>query len=177
MSAEEQAQRIDQLAKSKLNMKMGVRRELKRLPEKLGEGEEVLNLAGGTVGSKQGLVVVTNERLMFYAAGVVGEHTEEFAYRSISSIEASTSMMSGKLRVYVSGNKAEITSVMPKGAVNEIAEYVRARLGTAASSPPPVAPAGDGAGDRLRKLAALRDEGLISDAEYESKRAEMLADL
>lgn len=177
MGSEQQIARIEELAKSKLQRKLGVGRELKKLPDRLDENEEVLNLASGTIGVKTGLVVVTDRRVLFFAAGITSTHQEEFPYRSVSSIEASTGMMSGKMRIFASGNKAEIKDVYPKNAVNEIADYVRARIGSHAAAPATAATPVSDPAERLRKLQRLRDDGLVSDAEFEAKRAELLSEL
>lgn len=178
MGAEQQIIKIEELAKSKLQMRMGVRRELKKLPDRLDEGEEVLNLASGSIGAKTGLIVVTDRRVLFFAASMASTHQEEFPYRSVSSIEATTGMMSGKMRIFASGNKAEIKDVYPKGAVDEIADFVRARIGGhhGASAGVHPSPRPDAA-ERLRKLQRLRDDGLVTDAEFEAKRAELLSEL
>jgi hypothetical protein len=41
----------------------------------------------------------------------------------------------------------------------------------------PVAPAPPSVDDKLRSLAKLRDDGIISAEEFEAKKAELLADL
>lgn len=178
MGSEQQIARIEELAKAKLNMKLGVRRELKKLPDRLDENEEVLNLASGGIGAKKGLVVVTDRRLLFFAAGVASTHQEEFPYRAISSIESSTGMLSGKLRVFASGNKADIKDVIPKSAVDEIADFVRARIGDRPASPssPPL-PDRPSASDRLRRLQTLRDDGLLTEEEFQAKRSALLEEL
>ncbi len=45
---------IRQLADRKLRFKMGVRRELKHLPDILAEQEQVLNMAAGQYDGRQG---------------------------------------------------------------------------------------------------------------------------
>lgn len=47
----------------------------------------------------------------------------------------------------------------------------------AAAPPPPAAPAAPSLEDRLKKLKALKEAGLIEDAEYNAKRAEILKDI
>lgn len=179
MGEQEQAERIDELARTKLQMKTGHRKELKGLPERLDEGEDVITLAGGTVGSKNGIIAVTDRRVLFYEKGMMRSHEEEFSYARISSIESSSGMMSGKLRIFASGNKAEITNVIPKSSVQEIVDIVRARISGAGNAAPPVAPAGDdrSPGERLRQLQELKDDGLISEEEFAQRRATLLEDL
>ena len=120
------AERIEELAAKKLDMRIGVGRELKKLPGLLLDAEDVLNLARGAYDGKQGLVVVTDRRVMFVEEGVVRSRLEDFPYNRVSSIQSEKSIMSGKLIVFASGNKAEIKNVMPKARATEIGDYVRA---------------------------------------------------
>lgn len=170
---------IRALANQKLRFKMGVRRELKHLPDVLAEREAVLNLAAGDYDGAQGLLVVTERRLVFFAKGMARTRQEDFPYSKVSSIQTGTSMMSGKLTIFVSGNKALIKNVLPKERVNEIGEYVRGRISDApASQAAPTAGAASGnPAERLRSLQSMRDQGLISADEFEAKRMQILADL
>lgn len=171
----------DQLAKladEKLSMGFMVRREMKKLPQLLGEGEEVVNLARGEYGGKEGLIAATDRRIIFVEEGMVRHRLEDFPYNKVSSILTEAGIRSGKLTIFASGNKAEITDVHPKQRASEIGDYVRGRIGTAfagqaAPSPPVVAP--DGPMEQLRKLGELRDAGLVTPEEFEAKKADILA--
>ena len=135
------AGKIEQLAKVKLDMRLGVGRELKKLPRLLFEGEDVLNLARGRYDGKQGLVVVSDRRVLFMEEGVVRSRLEDFPYAKISSVQSQTTMMYGKLQIFASGNKAEIDQILPKARAPEIGDYVRHRIaephaGATQSAPP-----------------------------------------
>lgn len=162
---------------------VGRKRELKLLPHRLDEGEQVVNLAAGQYGNGLGLVAVTDRRVIFLDKGITRTRQEDFYYSRISSIEARTGMMAGKLTIYTSGNKAEIESVYPKAVATEIADYVRGRvLGTAGPThhqapPAPPAPEASSVEERLRRLRSMLDEGLIDAGEYEAKRARLLEEL
>jgi hypothetical protein len=172
---------IRALANQKLRYKMGVRRELKHLPDILAEREAVLNMAAGEYDGAQGLLVVTERRLVFFAKGMTRTRQEDFPYSKLSSLQTKTSMMSGQLTIFVSGNKAHIKSVLPKERVIEIGEYVRGRISDTPESPSLSAPATTSAesppAERLRSLQSMRDQGLITADEFEAKRAQILADL
>lgn len=71
------------------------------------------------------------------------------------------------------GNRAEIHEVLPKERAVEIADEARGRMTVTEASR--ASPLTAGVADQLRELAELRDQGLITDAEFEVKRAEMLA--
>jgi len=168
---------LEQLSRDKLTHRYGVRRELKHAPELLAEGEEVLNLANGSYEDNQGLILVTDRRVIFFEKGMVRSHQEDFPYGKIGSIQTGTKMFGGHLTIYVSGNKAEIKRVIPKERVQEIGDYVRSRITEGAPAPAAAPAAAPDHGDRLRRAKGMLDDGLISAEEYEAKRQEILADL
>lgn len=126
MSAEDQVQ---EMADQKLGRvtRLQVRRELKLLADRLGDGEALTALASAENGSKDGLIAVTDRRVMFVEKGLVRSHIEEFTFARISSVEATTRMRKGTLTVHATGNSTEFTDVYPKAAVDEIAGIIRAR--------------------------------------------------
>jgi PH (Pleckstrin Homology) domain-containing protein/putative oligomerization/nucleic acid binding protein len=178
MSEHPQTGRIEQLAATKLNMKLGVRKELKKLTDKLAEDEEVVNLARGQYDNKTGLVVVTDRRILFTEQGMVRSRLEDFPYSRVSSVQTESGMMFGKLTIYSSGNKAVIDHIGPKERATEIGDYVRGHIGAGASTPQPQpSPAAESQPDvmqQLQQLGALRDSGVLTDAEFEAKKAELL---
>jgi hypothetical protein len=178
--------RIAELASTKLDMRMGVGKELKKLPALLLDGEEVLNLARGRYDRRQGLVVLTDRRILFVEEGVMRSRLEDFPYAKVSSVQSQTAVMSGKLQIFASGNKAVIDNVLPKARAVEIADYVRHRIAepasglatqAAGSSPPVAAVPQPDVTDQLMKLGELRDAGVLTTEEFESKKAELLARL
>lgn len=199
-SGEGQNDQIRQLAAEKLT-KVGramVWRELGKVTGLLGEGEEVLNLAEGRYDDHAGLLVVTDRRVIFTEQGVVRGRQEDFAYGRISSVQTGKGLgmskraiatggikTAGELTIYASGNKAAITKVLPAQRAAEIGDYIRSRIdadapASATSPAPPPSSPPDGAptpAERLTKLAELRTAGLLTEEEYQAKRAEVLAEL
>lgn len=173
-----QAARIAELAEKKLNMRLGVRKELKKLTEKLAEDEEVVNLARGQYDGKTGLVVVTDRRIVFTEQGMVRSRLEDFAYEKISSIQTETGVVFGKLTIFASGNKAVIERVGPKERIPEIGDYVRNRIspGSSPTTPPAAGPAPEASPmDQLKQLGELREAGVLTDEEFEAKKAALLS--
>ena len=168
-------------AVAKLSSTMGTKREIQHLPEVLWEGETVEMLATGVYGKGNGLLAMTNQRLVFYFHGVMSQKVEDFRYRSISSVQWSGGMLMGTLTVFASGNKAEIKQV-PKDQGKALADLLRQRISEAASAPaqaapaPAAAPAGDIA-SRLATLDQLRAAGAITDEEYRDRRTKILDSL
>jgi hypothetical protein len=96
--SEDATVRINELAQ-KLNVKTFVRKELRKLPEMLYEDEEVMNLTQGQYEGNQGLVAVTDRRVMFVDEGMIRSHREDFPYERISSVQCKKSLMSGTLTI------------------------------------------------------------------------------
>jgi hypothetical protein len=166
-----------QAAKDRMNVKFGAGRELKKVTEHLWPDEQVKEMTAGMYGGGKGLVVLTDRRLMFIKEGVMRRTSEDFPLDKMSSAQWSSGLATGKMTIFASGNKAEIGGVN-KADGKRIVDNLRARLSAA---PTPMAPAStaDGGGtpdptDQIRKLAELRDAGILSNEEFETKKAEIL---
>jgi hypothetical protein len=172
-------------AMAKMSYKMGSKREIKRLPEHLWENEHVDLLTGGMYGPGTGLLVLTDRRLLFVKDGVMAKVSEDFPLEKISSVQWQTGMLLGTITIFASGNKAQIGNVQkPDGKA--ITDAVRARLNggprqagaaagvTAAAAPPASAP---DAHERLRKLADLHRDGILTDEEFAAKKQQIIEEL
>ena len=173
-------ERIDELAK-KLPNKLGVRKELKELPAMLGEGEIVESLAKGAYEGRQGLVVATDRRVIFFHKGRFSSEQEDLAYSKISSAKDESGMMSGTVKLHASGTEVKIDQVYPKQAAREIAELVRSKIteGASAHANTPVSPAAQASSpeERLTRLKSLLDSGVITPEEYDARRQAIIAEL
>lgn len=161
-------------------------RSLARLPfppNLLGllyEQELVVNLARGSYDGKQGLVVVTDRRVLFLSEGIGRHKLEDFPYDKVTSVQSEKGMVNGGLKIFASGNAAVIENMYPKERAPEIGDYVRSQLHKApesvapvAESAAPVAPTADPM-EQIRKLGELRDAGLLTPDEFEQKKRELL---
>ena len=135
----------------------------------------------GAYGKGTGLVVLTDRRLLFVQDGMVSKTTEDFPMDKISSVQWTSGLLLGQIIVFASGNKSEIKNVN-KDDGKEIVDQIRHRL----SAPPqPLRTTQTGSTsalsralpdpiEQLKKLGELRDAGVVTDAEFESKKAELL---
>jgi hypothetical protein len=166
-------------AKSRMKVTLGSKREMKRLPEHLWEGETVAQMTGGTYGNGTGLVVLTDRRLFFFQDGVMSKKSEDFPFAKISSVQWSSGMMFGSIVIFASGNKAEISNVDKKDG-KAMVDTVRGMLSAVEASTAAPSSASSSAPavsliDQIRQLGELRDAGIVTPEEFEAKKTELLA--
>ena len=159
-------------AAARMNWTSGGKREVRNLESHLLEGEQIEELAQGTFTQNQGVVALTNQRLLFLFHGFVNRRTEEFGLESITSVEISKSLNIGTLRLRMSGNFCEITNVLAKD-LDRMANAIRTRIQHPVDRSAPV-PLLDDPVTLIKRLGELRDAGLLSDAEYAAKKQELL---
>jgi Short C-terminal domain/Bacterial PH domain len=155
------------------------RKEIRHLRNLLSASERVLELGQGLYERKQGLVVLTSERLFFFEKSLGSETVEQFTVPSVSSLMVNKRLTGETLVVHASGNKAEITGMMHgqadaiAGAFRNLKKADQTTASAAAQGPgPDVDPIA-----QIERLAALRDKGIISAEEFESKKAELMGRL
>jgi hypothetical protein len=171
-----------QAAKDRMSLRLGAGREMKRLTNHLWEGEVVHLMAAGRYGGGQGIVVMTDRRLLFVMDGVLRQTTEDFPLDRISSVQWNSGMVWGTLAIFASGNKADIEQ-LDKRDGKQIADALRARLAAPRPPGPPVMPQqvpvppppGQDVYEQLRKLGELRDLGVVTPEEFEHKKRELLS--
>lgn len=164
-----------QAAADRMGSRFGARREIRRLTGYLWEDETVEYLAGGSYGGGLGLVALTDRRLLFVRDGWVNKASEDFPIEKISSVQWRSGFSQGVLTVFASGNKAEIKQIFNADG-GRIADVIRHRIapGQQSTAPTPASVESDDPMAKLRQLGELRDAGVITPAEFEAKKAELL---
>lgn len=157
---------------------VGSRREIRRLAEYLWDDEQVERMVSGQYGGGSGLLVLTNRRLLFLKDGLIKKTLEDFPLDKVSSVQWSSGIVMGKIMIFASGNKAEVGSLMKQDG-KEIADLVRERI-SRPSNPLPKASRtrrprhAPSVADELKKLAELRDDGVLTDDEFTAQKARLL---
>ena len=153
---------------------------LDQLGEHLDAGERVVaSVLGayevkrlGADSTRSGVMAATDRRLVFYAKKMGGYDLESFPYENITSFEQGKGMSGPSVTFIASGNQAKLKWIS-KGDMTAFMEAVRSRMGKrsaadAGSAEPDIA-------DQIRKLADLRDAGILSSAEFEAKKTDLLS--
>lgn len=154
------------------------RKEIKELPSILWEDEHVEKMVQGIYEKGLGILVATNKRLIFVDKGLLyGLRVEDFPYEKITSIQYKTGLIFGEITIFASGNKADIEQIEKKQARN-FAEYIRARITEskdhAAMSAQNSRVTALDIADQIRKLAELRDQGILTEQEFLSQKRKIL---
>lgn len=100
---------------------------------------------------------------------------------AISSVQVTRGMLTSSLQVFASGNTTTFSGVVQADGIStmlrELQQQERSGQQAAVAPPAPAAPAQQSVVERLRELQSLRDEGLITEEQFEAKRADLLQQL
>ena len=141
----------------------------------LRASETVLELGQGQYEKNQGLVVLTNERIFFFEKSLGSETVEDFPLAVINSLSTGKQTTGESFKIYSSGNTAEISSMMHGQADAIVRAFNSAKRAPAPQATPVLAaPAADDPFMQIARLGELRDKGLLSDAEFEAKKTEII---
>lgn len=179
----------------------GSNRELRRLPEYLHTGENVLSIVTGSRKDMRGrgIIVATNERIIFIWDGWVFRENQDFPYETISSVEFKTSIFFGNFVMYGKGDETaynwvgrfagqrfvktvrQLTSQASREENAHRSQFASQSLPTfnPKNTQPGHSPTSqpDSILKQIEELAVLRDKGHISVDDFENKKQELLSRL
>jgi hypothetical protein len=166
------------------------------LSDNLGSTEAVLARIKGADSTQ--CLVLTDQRALIIKVGwrsgqTLGGKVTSFDYANITSVEVRTSIMTGSFEIATGGvqgrersywttNKSEDAWRAPntipilksqQRVFQQVAAFIRERSRAPAETSAIPLQTVD-IPDQLRKLAELRDQGIVSDAEFEVKKTELL---
>ncbi|MGO4202086.1 PH domain-containing protein [Rhodococcus sp. TAF43] len=141
--------------------------------------ERVVEPAQGVYGGKQGMLVLTTQRLFFFDKSLLGAQVEEFEFSAIGSLGHAKKMGGEVISISISGRSAEIKQVAHGRAETFIQAFRKVKADASApSAPAPIvmqAAAAPDIADQIKKLAELPDMGVLGEDEFATKKAELLA--
>ena len=156
----------------------GYRKNLAAVEEHLDQGETIKQSCYGFFETKMlgqdsgnnGIFLVTEKRAMLFGKKLFGYDMESFPLSKITAIEMSKGMLGKKITLKMSGNSAEM-KMINDGDPDALVNYIRENMG---ETTVPTAPAED-IPAQIQKLAALKDQGILTEDEFTTKKAELLA--
>ncbi|MCG2700577.1 PH domain-containing protein [Candidatus Parcubacteria bacterium] len=127
---------------------------------------------------RKGIFLTTNKSLIFYAKKLIGYDFEVFPYSNISSIEMSKGIMGYSISFFASGNKAKMKWIkeIRKGDVKKFIECVKENIGKKIVKDNLQKPVLD-VTEQIKRLAELKEQGILTDEEFNSKKKELLLKL
>lgn len=157
------------MANKKKNIKLATRDVLKDEESvifSLSGVYETKSLGADTV--KNGVLIATENRIVFYAKRLTGYDSESFKYSNISSIDTGKKMLGSSITFYASGNKVSMKWIQEPD-YQQFVEYVEDKIGKKE-----VVPQANDNLEELKKLKELLDMEAITEEEYEAKKKELL---
>ena len=104
---------------------------------------------------------------------MTGFDLEVFPYKNISSFEMGKNLMGHHVSFFASGNKAKVKWIHGDN-FQEFVEAVKENMATQGTPSTPQQASSDPM-KQLEKLGKLRDSGVVTKEEFESKKAEILS--
>lgn len=159
----------------------GYNSNLKAVASHLDEGESIVASCFGAYETKimgqdsvrNGVFLATEKRVVFFAKKLMGYDLESFPLSKVSAIEMSKGLMGKSIALKMSGNDAKIKWIN-KGDPEALVNFVREHMGEKPATPV-AAPPADDIPSQIQKLAGLRDAGILTEEEFTTKKAELLA--
>jgi hypothetical protein len=168
------------------------------LQQNLMPGEPVLAIVRGSYDSA---AVATDRRIFVFKKGLfsgaaMAKKLISWDYRNVTGVQVETGMISGAFVIQAAGAQATDASFWGGGnndamkATNAVAlardHFDQAKAGAAlireliskshdSAAAPVAAPAAPDITDQIRKLGELRDAGILTAEEFDSKKGELLA--
>lgn len=117
---------------------------------------------------KNGIIVATETRIVFFAKRFTGYDSESFKFSNISSIESGQKFLGKTITFYASGNEVTISNIVDNN-FQEFVDYVEERIGKKEVS----ATQNDNL-SQIKQLKELLDMDAISQEEFDAKKKELL---
>ena len=140
-----------------------------KLESSLKDSETVLRMMDARYAGEMGLLVLTSERVLFRSRRSTGPTAFSVPLGEVLAIEGSTRRVSGTVRVTTSEGTLTVDQIL--GTQGEmLADDAREAIrGEARPGRDPL--------QVLAELRALRDSGMISDAEFEIRKSAIWPDI
>lgn len=146
----------------------------------LNENEEIQYSIFGTYETKtlgqetvkNGVLVATNKRIIFYAKRFSGYDLENFDYNKISTFELSKKFTGNTLSFYSSGNKVNMKWIND-AELDDFIAYVNNKMQGPKEQPSQTENKNDNL-DQIKQLKELLDMEAITQEEFDLKKKQLL---
>jgi len=151
---------------------------------KMRPGEKMLESLKGYMSGKEkdskdalmtGRLILTDQRVCFYRKGFIGEKFESIDLGKVSSIETNSLLGHRSVKLYSTHNELAFNSFKSKEEFDPVIAKIEDWVASAGTKPAEATQDKQSPTDQLRKLAELRDSGILTAAEFELKKTDLLA--
>jgi hypothetical protein len=157
------------------------RRALMVLGDEIQPGERVLRMAAGqhsnsVLAPHAGLLVLTDQRVFFLRQGMMRGANESVPIDLITAVSVRKGLRPSDIKT-TGAQSNEIVRQVDKTDAEAFASELRvllARRASSATQPTPLSSGSDVAGQPER-LAALRDQGVLTETEFAAQKAKLLS--
>lgn len=145
--------------------------------EQLDENETIKESIYGSIEQPEsvtngkGLFVATEKRVIFFQKKMFGTNIESFPYNTISSIQKKKSWLGGKSIVILSSLSAIAIDSIFDGDDDKFVKFISSQIGNSGQTTiikEIDIPA------QIKKLADLKEQGILSEQEFNIKKVELL---
>lgn len=153
----------------------------------LKPGEKVIASGGGYIGEMMGsgdktqhngALIVTDSMVYFYRKGLLGEVLENMPLKSITSIERKSTLGHHTIRLHTSHDDLSFKCVEGKNIVENLVEAIEAGRSTSQlTQPNNIKGQEESAIDKIKKLAELKDAGVLTEEEFQEKKSQLLSEI
>ncbi len=121
--------------------------------------------------------MLTDTRLLFFFDGLLNKQSEDFPLSIVSTVTASSGLLNATVRIVSGGHHTEIRRC-PTADASRLAGAARTALAASRAaqtlpSQPATAPPDIAA--QIRQLGELKNAGLLTDVEFDTKKQELLS--
>jgi len=153
------------------------KKERKYLHEVMSPGEIIHAMTSGLLDGNTWLVTVTDKRVLFLDKGMIyGLKQVELPLSHISAVSHNTGLMFGKIEVSTAGG-TKLIDMIKKKDVPKVAQIISDLVNRPREAQSAPQQYHDGKHDivsKLERLAALKNQGILTEDEFKEQKAKML---
>lgn len=158
------------LSKYKKGVFLLVNKELAEVPSLLKDGENFKMIVNGQVNNRQGLLVLTDMRVFWFAKRMFGgTDFSEISLQKVAGASVRRDGISNKVSITYSGGSIDVLVADSKVA-NEFATETQVKEDVKQVALVQT----DDLIDKLERLAALKEKGILTESEFLNQKAVLL---
>jgi hypothetical protein len=128
----------------------------------------------GSETDRRGTIFVTDRRVGIFTKKLGGHDLLDFAYGLLTSVQYKKGISFGEITLLAAGDSAHFRMI-PKAAVEDIAQTIRHRMAAAHDHPGSVTQTAPvSVADEIAKLGELKTAGLLTEEEFAVEKARLL---